>query len=55
MKKQRLGALVLLLLPSVALARFGQESRGHGYVYFAPGVTAPESRQYSTLLTSSMT
>lgn len=43
MKKQMLGVLVLMLIPSMALAQAGQESRGHGYVYFAPGVTAPES------------
>jgi len=43
MKKLVLGVLVLMLIPLLAQAQTGQESKGHGYIYFAPGITAPES------------
>jgi len=43
MKKTILGVLVLMLISSLAQAQTGQESKGHGYIYFAPGISAPES------------
>ena len=42
MKTTALATLILALVPCLAQAQTSDESKGHGYVYFAPGVTAPE-------------
>ena len=42
MKKAILATLILALAPSLAHAQSPDYSKRHGYVYFAPGLTAPE-------------
>lgn len=43
MRKLMLGLLPLALVPIPGVAQISDEHKGHGYVFFAPGTTSPET------------